>query len=184
MNINNISSIKWNKNIELKHLRITNEINQIHQRKIKLQNQNAVINKQEIQTLFDKFQDKLNELSHTDHTVYKYRMQRSELNKSNKKIIIKNENSVPKDFNINNFHIKYNKSQNNIWIIDKNRNNLNEREKKLFCKGPFNNFMNVVNKIKKGDKIYIYNDFNISNQCDINKDVQIIGMNDNKLINC
>ncbi len=52
-------------------------------------------------------------------------MQRSELNKSNKKTIIKNENSIATDFNINNFNIKCNKSKNNIWIIDKNRKNKN-----------------------------------------------------------
>eukprot|EP01084_Bolivina_argentea_P289224 496600_1 len=183
MNINNISSIKWNKNIELKHLRIANKINQIHQTKIKLENQ-IFEKKQEMINLNTSFKTFQNELNGISDTVYKYRMQRSQLNKRNTKTIINNENSIPKDFNINNFNIKHDKSINNIWIIDKNRNNLNEREKKLFCKGPFNNFMNVVNKIKKGDKIYIYNDFNISNQCDINKDVQIIGMNDNKLINC
>eukprot|EP01084_Bolivina_argentea_P289222 496598_1 len=174
--IKKLTNIKCNNNIELTHLRITNKMNQIHQKRIKMQNQIT-----SLQTSFEKCEDKLQK---TSDTVYKHRMQRSELNKQNKQTIITNDTSLPTHFDIDYFKIKYDKSLNNIWIIDKNRNNLNEREKKLFCKGPFNNFMNVVNKIKKGDKIYIYNDFNISNQCDINKDVQIIGMNDNKLINC
>ncbi len=59
---------------------------------------------------------------------YKYRMQRSQLNKSNQKT---------------------------IWIIDKNRNNLNETKKKLcFCKGPFHSFEIVIAQIESGDKIY------------------------------
>eukprot|EP01084_Bolivina_argentea_P184842 318803_1 len=41
-----------------------------------------------------------------------------------------------------------------------------------------------MNEIKNGDKIYIFNDFNINDQYVINKDVQIIGISNNKLINC
>eukprot|EP01084_Bolivina_argentea_P279772 478343_1 len=165
--IENISITPWDKTHELEYLRMTNKINEISQRRIKLQNQNSNNNAYEIKSLYSTLINFENRLNKMRREIYSYRMARSQLNKNSQTILIDNNN----------------KSTNNIWIIDKNRDELSSQEMKLFCNGPFANFEQVMNEIKNGDRIYVYNDFDIGNE--IPKSVEIIGIsNNNKLINC
>ncbi len=64
-------------------------------------------------------------------------MERSQLDKSNKNThIIESKDSIPRDFNVHDFNFKHDKSLNNIWIIDKNRNKLNETEEQVVIYKP------------------------------------------------
>eukprot|EP01083_Nonionella_stella_P048612 129838_1 len=74
------------------------------------------------------------------------------------------------------YHLNYNQTVNNTWIVDENRTQLTNDETNSSFQGPISDIRTAIERCESGDKLLVYDGVYDEHALDIDKSIQIIGV--------
>eukprot|EP01083_Nonionella_stella_P178098 628125_1 len=77
------------------------------------------------------------------------------------------------------YHLNYNQTVNNTWIVDEHRTQLTNDETNSSFQGPISDIRTAIERCESGDKLLVYDGVYDEHALDIDKSIQIIGVGDN-----